>query len=42
MIAFAEEDVAWMAYCSDSEDDCNEPILFSSDERTLKDFLEAD
>jgi hypothetical protein len=36
------EDVAWMAYLPDPMDDGNEPILFSDDEISLDDFLEAD
>jgi hypothetical protein len=34
--------MAWMAYLPDPTDDGNEPILFSDDEISLDDFLEAD
>jgi len=36
------EDMAWMAHLSDSEDNGNEPILFSSDEISLDDFFGVD
>jgi len=36
------EDMAWMAHLSDSEDDGNEPILFSSDEISLDNFFGVD
>ena len=36
------EDMAWMAYLPDPTDDGNEPILFSDDEISLNDFVEAD